>query len=175
MAILLLCLQIFFFRIIDVSLGVMRTIMTVKRKPLFASFIGFIEVLIWFTIVRNAITTEVDGIFVALAFALGFATGTYIGGFLSKQFISTKISVQIITSMRDELLLKAIRASGFPATVLEASGSGEDKCQRYLIFVEIENKNFNKLKQLVLQIDPRAFLSVHELTSTINGFFVKRK
>ena len=175
MAILIICLQIFFFRIIDVSLGVVRTILVVKRKPLLASLIGFIEVLIWFLIVRNALSYATTSIFVAFSYALGFATGTFIGGMLAKRFIRTKINVQIITSTRDENLLSAIRSNGFPATVLEATGSSEEKSKRYLLFVEIESNNFNSLKNIVLKTDPRAFIFVNELTNYVNGFFYEKK
>lgn len=175
MAILMLCLQIFFFRIIDVSLGVMRTILSVKRKPFFASMVGFVEVLIWFLIVRSALSADVDNLFIAFAFALGFATGTFIGGLLAKRFIRSNINVQVITSSRDEAFIRAIRTNGFPATVIEASGSGEERSKRYLLFIEIKSGDYKKLKQLVLGLDPRAFIFVNELTSSINGFFYEKK
>jgi|LGVF01.2.fsa_nt_gb uncharacterized protein YebE (UPF0316 family) len=175
MVILILCLQIFFFRILDVSLGVMRTILSVKRMPFLASMIGFFEVLVWFLIVKNALSTDVGGIFVALAYASGFATGTYIGGMLAKRFIKTKINVQIITSSKNENILNEIRAHGFPATVLEARGNTEEKRQRYFIFIEIKSSNFNKLKELVLALDDRSFMFVNELTNSVNGVFYNRK
>jgi len=175
MTILLLCIQIFLFRIVDVSLGVVRTIMLVKRRPLLASFIGFVEVLIWFFIVRNALTYANTSIFVVFAYALGFATGTFIGGQLAKKFVRSKINVQVITSSRDDNLLKTIRGNGFPATVLEAMGGSEDKSKRYLLFIEINSREFNSLKNLVLSLDPHAFMFVNELTNSVNGFFFEKK
>ena len=175
MTVFLLCLQIFLFRIVDVSMGVVRTIMLVKRKTYLAALIGFIEVLIWFLIVRNALNSDEQSIFVAIAYALGFATGTLVGGLLSKKFIRIKINVQVITSGRNDTMIKAIRTSGFPATVLEALGSGDDKSKRYLLYIEIENKNFNKLKELILNLDPNAFIFANELTSAVNGFFYEKK
>ena len=55
---LFLCIKIFFVRILDVSLGTIRTIMTVKNKNLIASIIGFVEITIWFLVVKEAINTE---------------------------------------------------------------------------------------------------------------------
>ena len=51
MELLILCLKVFLVRILDVSLGTMRTIVMVKGKTLIASLIGFVELLIWFLIV----------------------------------------------------------------------------------------------------------------------------
>ena len=42
---LILCLKIFFVRIIDVSLGTIRTLFTVKGKKLIASAIGLLKYL----------------------------------------------------------------------------------------------------------------------------------
>ena len=47
MELLLLCLKIFFVRILDVSMGTLRTVITVKGKTLYASLVGFVEVFIW--------------------------------------------------------------------------------------------------------------------------------
>ena len=98
MEILILCIKIFFVRIIDVSLGTFRTIITVKGKALYASLIGFIEVFVWFLIVREALNTDIESMWIAISYSLGFATGTYIGAILSDHFIEGNLHIQIITS-----------------------------------------------------------------------------
>jgi len=170
MEILILCLSVFFCRILDVSLGVVRTIMSVKGKSFSASVIGFIEVLIWFLIVKNALNSDVGGIYVALAYASGFATGTLVGGYLASKFIKTKVNVQIITSSRNADMLKTISQNGFPATVLKASGIIGDSSEKYMLIIEILGRDFNKLKNLVLSLDNQAFIFVNESTQSINGY-----
>ena len=59
-----LCLKIFFVRIIDVSLGTIRTIMSVKNKDLIASLIGFIEITVWFLVVKEALNTNENSFFI---------------------------------------------------------------------------------------------------------------
>ena len=105
-----LCLKLFFVRIIDVSLGTIRTLFTVKGKKLIASAIGFVEVLVWFLVVKEALNTESNSIFIAISYALGFATGTYIGSFLSEILITGKIEVQVFTEEKD--LVKLLRKHG---------------------------------------------------------------
>ena len=77
MTLLMLCIKVFFIRIIDVSLGTVRTIIIVKDKKLFASIIGFFEMLIWFLVAKEAINTNNNSILIAIFYSLGFATGTY--------------------------------------------------------------------------------------------------
>ena len=83
MSILLLCIKIFFIRILDVSLGTMRMILIVKEKKFRASIIGFIEVAVWFTVVKQALSTADTSLWIIIAYSGGFATGTYIGSFIS--------------------------------------------------------------------------------------------
>ena len=109
MELLFLCAKIFFIRILDVSLGTTRTIMTVKGKAKYACLIGFFEVLIWFLVVREALSTDVDSILVAISYAGGFATGTYIGSFISNKFIRGNFGVQVILSENDNKIVDTIR------------------------------------------------------------------
>ena len=46
MELFILCVKIFFVRILDVSLGTVRMIITVKGNKLVASLIGFFEILV---------------------------------------------------------------------------------------------------------------------------------
>ena len=55
MELLLLCLKIFFCRIIDVSMASYRTVIMVKGKSKLASLIALVEGLIWFLVVREAL------------------------------------------------------------------------------------------------------------------------
>ena len=58
MSFFLLCLKIFFCRILDVSMATFRTVITVKGKNAIAALIAVFECLIWFFIVREALNFE---------------------------------------------------------------------------------------------------------------------
>ena len=55
MELFILCLKIFFVRIIDVSMGTFRTIITVKGNRIAATMISFFETLIWFLVVQKLV------------------------------------------------------------------------------------------------------------------------
>ena len=122
MNILILCLKIFFVRIIDVSLGTVRTIITVKGRRVVASMVGFVEVFVWFLIVREALNTDEVSIWIAVSYSLGFATGTYIGSILSDIFISGTLGVQVVTSDSDDNIINILRKNGYALTVLPVEG-----------------------------------------------------
>jgi len=168
-AILILCVKIFFVRILDVSLGTFRTLLTVKGKTLYASIIGFIEVIIWFLIVKEALNTDIDSIWVAVSYSGGFATGTYIGGLISKKFIRGNLTVQIITSNEYSKLVNELRDAGYAVSVLNVRGKNEDE-EKYMLFIEIENKSLYHLQKLIKKLDPEAFIVVNESKYVYNGY-----
>lgn len=168
MEILLLCIKIFCVRILDVSLGTIRTIITVKGKNFLASSVGFFEMLVWFVIAREALSNDATSLWIAVAYSLGFATGTYIGGVLSERFIKGTFSVQIVTSRANDELIDKLRQNGYGVSVIDVKGKNEEK---YLLFAEINKKELSNLKDIVKKIDNNAFIVVNEPRGVYNGYF----
>ncbi len=164
---LFLCIKIFFARILDVSLGTVRTIFTVKGKSVIASLIGFIEICIWFTVVREALNTDETSLWIMVSYAAGYATGTYIGGKLSNKIIKTNFSVQVITS--NLKLAELLRGEGYAVSLINIQGQ-EEKTDKYMLFIEIRNKNLTHLKEFIRQNDDKAFVVVNETKFVQNGF-----
>lgn len=172
MELLMLCLKVFCVRIVDVSMGTFRTIVTVKGKKLLASMIGFIEVFIWFVIVKEALNTESTSLFIALAYAGGYATGTFLGSTLSEKFIKGNFGVQVITSKKDDELVALLKKSGFGVSVIDVRSEKEQN-EKYMLFIEIDKVKFDDLKKLIKKYDPNAFIVVNETKKVYNGYFTK--
>lgn len=168
MAIFILCIKIFFVRIVDVSLGTIRTIVTVKDKKLLASLIGFVEVFVWFVIAREALNTDETSLYIAISYALGFATGTYIGTYLSSKYIKGNFSVQVITS--NISLIDNLRKNGYAVSVIDVKGH-DSSITKYMLFIEINKNDFTSLKNLIKLYDKKAFIVVNETKYLENGYF----
>lgn len=166
MNILFLCIKIFLVRIIDVSLGTFRTIITVKGKALYASLIGFIEVFVWFLIVREALNTNVESIWIAISYSLGFATGTYIGSLLSNHFIESLLTIQIITEKYS--LVHILRENGYGLSVINVNGINET--EKYMLIIEIKGKSLKHLRSIAESVDKNCFFIVTETKYVQNGY-----
>ena len=164
---LILCLKVFFARILDVSLGTIRTMFVVKGKRLNGALIGFFEVLIWFLVVREALQTGVDNIFVAVSYASGFAIGTYIGGFLSSILITGKIGVQVFTGSKD--LIEVLRDKNYAVSVIECHGYNET--DKYMLYINIDKKRERELRNIIKENDKNAFIVENETNLVVNGYF----
>ncbi|MBR3523717.1 MAG: DUF2179 domain-containing protein [Bacilli bacterium] len=169
MELYILCLEIIIARICDVSLGTVRTIMTVRGKNLLATILGFLEITIWFIMVKDALTSEYDSILIVLSYATGYAAGTYIGGFLSK-YIRTKLCIQIIIDEDNQNIISVLRSAGFAVTVMNVEGYSEEK-NKYMLLMEIDSNRFKELESILHKEDKKIFMMVNETKYVQNGYF----
>lgn len=167
MSTLLLCLKIFGARLIDVSLGTIRTVYTVKNKHLIASFIGLIEVIVWFLIVQEALNSTSNNFFIAFSYSIGFAVGTYIGGILSNKLINTKLGIQVILSKKDDNIINKIRQMGYAVSIINLVS----KDNKYMLYIQVDSKKYQKLIRLINSLDNKAFIVVNETKVVYNGYF----
>lgn len=164
-----LCITIFIARIVDVSLATFVTLLTVKGKKLAATILGFIDAIIWFLVVREALTTDLKSLWIAFSYAGGYALGTYIGGTLSNILIKGKISVQVVLNDTTDKKINKIRDKGFAVSQIECTG--KDNVKKLMLFIEVDKKHLNDLKNLINDVDKNAFMVVNETKYVQNGFF----
>lgn len=169
MGLLSLCLKIFFVRIIEVSLGTIVTVLTVKNKRIIATILGFIDVIIWFMVVREALMTDVKSIWIALSYAGGYAIGTFLGTTLSNKLINGKISMQVILDDLPKEKIDIIRDKGYAVSQVDCTG--KDNSKKLMLFIEVDNKKVDDLQTIIKKIDENAFMIVNETKHVVNGFF----
>jgi hypothetical protein len=73
------CIAIFLLRIVDVSIGTIRTIAVVRGRPSVAVVLGFFEVLVWLLAISQVLARVMQEPIVALSYAGGFAAGNGVG------------------------------------------------------------------------------------------------
>ena len=169
MIILMLCIKIFFARIIDVSLGTVRILVLVKGKTFLAACIAFVELLIWFVVAREALTTIMTSWWIPISYAAGYSTGTLIGSFISEKFIKGFIGVQVISSNITEEDIAKIRDNGYAVSIIDLENRDEDKNGR-MLYIQIKKTKYNSLIKLLKSIDNHAFVVVNDTKHIENGF-----
>ncbi len=155
---LLVALMIFFARVCDVSLGTLRHAMIIRRKRLIAVVIAFVEALIWVYAVSRVLA-GISGTITALAFASGFAAGTFVGMTLEGLF---KIGEQVVRvfSPQGRNLAEELRLKGYRVTVFE--GSGRDG-QVSLLFIQVKRRETGRVLSLARSIDPSCYVVVDDV------------
>ena len=165
---LFVCLEIFLARIIDVSISTFRMMIMVRKKSIFTPILAFLEVFVWFIAARKALNTNIDSILIPIFYSLGYATGTYIGGCLSRRFIKNVNSIEVTTSRNNIKLINELRSAGCAVSVIALKNNYRDK--KDLILVDVRSKNTNETIQLIKELDPKAFIVVKDTKIVHNGY-----
>ncbi len=165
---LFVCLEIFLARIIDVSISTFRMMIMVRKKSIFTPILAFLEVFVWFIAARKALNTNIDSILIPIFYSLGYATGTYIGGCLSRKFIKNVNSIEVTTSRNNIKLINGLRSAGCAVSVIALKNNYRDK--KDLILVDVRSKNTNETIQLIKELDPKAFIVVKDTKIVHNGY-----
>jgi uncharacterized protein YebE (UPF0316 family) len=162
-------LIIFFSRVCDVSLGTIRHVFISKGYKSIVPFLGFFEVLIWIVVVAQ-VMQNLNNVACYLAWAGGFATGTYVGLRIEENLALGLQVIRIITNQSCEELLEALKRGNHGITVVDAQGAvGPVK----MIFTIIKRKNVPQVVMLIHKFNPAAFYSIEDIKNTSQGVFTE--
>ncbi len=169
MGLFFLCIKIFFARILDVTIGTIRTMLMMKGKTFIMVTLAFLEVFIWFIVAREALITDVKNICIPISYSLGYATGTLLGTFISNTFIKGIVGVQVVVKKNNRPLLNQIRRQGFAVSVIDLKDDYEGN-QRDMLYFQVNSRSLKKLIHLIKHYDKNAFIVVNETKTVQNGF-----
>lgn len=152
--------MIFIARIMDVSMATLRMMFTINERKGLATMLGFIEVLIWLVAVGQALQ-HLSNIFSYLAFAGGFATGTYVGMLIEKKLAFGLVMLRVITVKHDsQELVNYLRGKSYKVTSVDAEGNDGHV---NVIFLPATRKNIPDLVDAVRKFNPNALYTIENL------------
>jgi len=161
---IIMCMEVFLARMIDVSIGSVRTILLVKGKNIISMILAFIEILIWYFVAREILTNRDTSIYLVLSYAGGYAFGTYVGGLINKYFVRGNLTAFVVTALDNKSMVDTLKKAKYGVSVL----SYEDG--KMVLLIELAKKNLNKLKDTIKKIDESAFIVVNESMHVENGY-----
>lgn len=154
MNIWLLGILVFFARIVDVSLGTLRTISIVQGRTKIAFFLAVAEISIWLLVLSAVLPKVVETPLLGFFYAFGFATGNVVGILVEKKLAMGYTNFRIITGKHVKEITSSLREKGFAVTTFE--GQGKDGIVTE-IYVAAERKHLPMLIKIVKEIEPDAF------------------
>ena len=160
-------LLVFCARVCDVSLDTVRIMLLSKGKRHLAPILGFFQVLIWLLAIRQVIL-NLSNVACYVAFAGGFATGTYVGMIIEEKLAIGMEVVRVITRKEANELIAHLRKSGFGVTNISASGSTG---QVNVIYTIAKRTDIRKIIEAIKKFNPRAFYTIEDVRSVSQGVF----
>lgn len=152
---LILCFKIFLSRILDVSLSSVRTMFVVKCNKIMASLIAFVEIFIWFYAAKEALVSNSTSLCIIVSYALGYATGTFIGTLINEKFISGIYSLKVSLKGVNEKMLKKLNSICLDVVSLKGEGKN-------ILFLEVDKKKYKELVNNIYMIDKYASIVIND-------------
>ncbi|REK18978.1 MAG: DUF2179 domain-containing protein [Actinobacteria bacterium] len=152
---------IFTLRLLDVGMSTVRIVLLGKGRKGTATGLGFVEALIWVIAVARVLD-GLDDPLRMIAFAGGFAAGTYFGALVEEWIAIGQAMVRVVAPVESNPVAPLLREKDFGAT--EINGSGLDGDVR-ITFCVIPRKRLGEVTHLIREANPAAYVTVDSTTS----------
>ncbi len=164
---------IVFFKIIEVAIGTVRSILVVKGYRKFASMLAIVEILLWVFIASRVITGLAQDPLKGLAYSFGFAAGVYIGSLIEQKLAFGMLTVQIIAGIDTyQGIANSLRLSGYGVTEIDAVGKDE---KRKILMIFANRLGSEKIIDQVRAVDQEAVVVLSDIISVKGGFLKPRR
>lgn len=160
-------LLIFLARTADVALGTVRIILISRGQRAIAPLVGAVEVSIWLAALSQVLA-HLGRPQNFIAYAGGFAFGTWAGMLLEERLALGLVAVRAITRDDATDLIAVLRNAQFGVTTVAATGV-HDHVQ--LVYSVVPRKEVERLVGLIKKHQPRAFISINDVRSAKEGYF----
>ncbi|MEW6592361.1 MAG: DUF5698 domain-containing protein, partial [Candidatus Hadarchaeota archaeon] len=165
MEIIFWSILIFLARLVDVSMGTMRMILLVRGRRGIASISSFFEMMIWIVAVSRVIT-QLDNWYYIFAFALGFASGNFLGSYIEEKIALGYMFAYIVPKNHTKDLADELRKAGFGVTVVPGRGLKGPEMVHNVFF---KRRDINKLMGIVKKHG--SFFTMIDVRTERGGYF----
>jgi len=161
---------IFFARIIDVSLGTVRMILTIRGERYIAAFIGFFEIMVY-VVALGKVLGSLDEPVRLILYCLGFASGVVVGSWLEGVLALGHQGIQVIIDDGHQDLVEQLREEGYAITTWKAEGLQGPKLVMNLV---VKRCLSLKIAERIREYDEHAFIIFMEPKTFAGGYFKKK-
>lgn len=154
MDVLFLGILIFLAEVAVLTLGTVRTMVTVLGESRAAFVLGCVEMILW-VFGTSAVMLKVgDEPFLGVCYAVGFAVGNVVGIMAEKKLALGNVVVRIISAFHGTDIAQAVRQGGFMITTVAGEGSDGPVTVQ---FVVCKRKDMKDVLAVARGVDPDLF------------------
>ena len=159
-------LLIFLARVTDVSMDTMRILFISRGKKTIAPFLGFVQVMIWLLAIRQ-IFLNLSNVACYVAYAGGFATGTWVGILLEEKLAIGFQMIKVITRQNATELIEFLKSQGFSITSVDGFGATG---KVNIIYTIVKRQDIHNVIKSITRFNPKAFYTIEDIrtVSTAN-------
>lgn len=152
-------LVIFLARIIDVSIGTIRTIVTVHGRTVIAFCLAVVEVTVWITVISTVISQITEKPILVFFYSLGYATGNVVGILVERRLAFGVIVLKVFSATRGTEIAEAFRRAGLVVTTFLGEGMQGPVIE---IFLACRRRDLRWMIPKIHEYDTDAFYVVEQ-------------
>ena len=149
-------------RIMDVSLGTVRTICVVRGARWTAAILGFVEVIVWVLAVSGVLVQPT--LVKVLSYGIGFALGNACGVWVEGKLAMGQQRIIAISRHYSQAIAMAMRMADYTVTELPARGKGGEVA---MCFAIVPRKQTQKVMNIICGADEDAVVIVEDVRQTV--------
>jgi uncharacterized protein YebE (UPF0316 family) len=163
----LTALGIFGARVVNMALDTLRFMYTLRGKRGLAWILGFAESVL-FVVVIGSVLTNLQNPLNVIGYAAGFATGNVVGMLIEKRLALGFSHFTIISREKSGVVAQSLRDAGYGVTEIPARGRHGEFM---MVDCSVRRKESQEVESLVLEVDPKAYITVEEVTPRRSGIW----
>jgi uncharacterized protein YebE (UPF0316 family) len=169
---IILPVLIFLARVADVTMETVRIVFISKGIRVLAAAIAFFEIVIWLLAVE-VVMRDLSNVVNFLAYASGFAMGTYVGLVVEEKLSLGMVILRIVTTDESRDAIAAfLQSQDHGVTSLDARGS---RGAVTMILSLVNRTELPRIRREIERINPRAFFSIEDVRYVNEGVFRPRE
>ncbi|WP_292367599.1 DUF2179 domain-containing protein [Methanoregula sp. UBA64] len=169
---LILPVLIFLAQVANVCMETLRIVFLSKGMKYLAPVIAFFEIIIWLLAIVGVLN-NLSNVSYFLAYAFGFALGTYVGLVIEEKLSIGMVIMRIITTDgTGEAIQQFLQAENYGSTILDAKGArGGVK----MIISLVNRDDLPRITRHIEETNPGAFFSIEDVKYVNQGVFRPKK
>ncbi|MCP4139313.1 MAG: DUF2179 domain-containing protein [Chloroflexi bacterium] len=160
-------LIIFVLRVIDMAVGTLRLLVSMRGKQLASWVLGFFQSII-FVLAITSVLSSLDNLLNIFSYAAGYATGGVLGFWIEGKMAIGYVRLEVISPMRGAELADSLREEGFAVTEVSARGKNG---MVSLLNVAVLRKSVEIAAKIIREVDEDAFVTTEEMRAVRRGFW----
>lgn len=158
---------IFALRVTDMTLDTLRVLFVMRGRKGIAWVLSFFAAGVFVLAIGTALS-NLDNPLNIIGYAAGFATGNVVGMMIEEKLAIGHILLTIVSPRRGSAITERLRGQGFALTELPGRGKGGSVA---LINCTVQRKHVEKVREIVNEADPDAFITASDIRSVRRGFW----
>ena len=141
-------------RIADVSIGTIRTIVTVQGRTTMAFCLALVEITIWVTVASTVINQIKEQPLLVVFYAFGYATGNVVGILVERKLAFGMTVLRVISRSAGKMIAETLRERGQPVTIFMGEGMRGPVAE---LNIASRRRDLKWILPEVMRLDPDAF------------------